>query len=310
MKIVIIGAGLAGSMAAGAFSSYNPVVIDAASGPRKHTAVMRLRDPNIGKLLGIPLEEITVQKGIYNEDNILKANNQYSLKLYRELGKRSLLELGEVKRYLMRDSFTHKEIYWNKMVIGIKSGYIITQDDEGDEFNVAYDICISTIPMPVILDACMLPRKKKFFRYEPIYVYRSKLKTKSSIHQTLYIPNIACAPYRMTIEGEDVIIESIMSSDEDAFLNMLIENGFGISGDLLHDWEVSEIPYGKIIKIGDDIRRYLIMKLTRDFNIYSLGRHAIWKPIRADHLLKDIDKIAHMIRVSKINREYLQRLEE
>ncbi len=191
MKIVIIGAGLAGSMAAGAFSSYNPIVIDAASGPRKHTAVMRLRDPNIGKLLGVPLEEVIVQKGIYDEDNILKANNQYSLKLYGELGRRSLLELGEVKRYIMRNKFIPKWRYWDREVIKIKPGHIVAQDKEGNEFDLACDVCISTIPMPTILDACMLPREEKFFRYEPIYTYRSKLKIKSSIHQTLYIPNIA-----------------------------------------------------------------------------------------------------------------------
>jgi len=313
MKIVIIGAGIAGSMAAGAFSSYNPIVIDATSGPKKHTAVMRLRDPNVGKLLGVPLEEIIVQKGIYCEDNILKANNQYSLKLYRELGKRSLLELGDVKRYLIKNNFTPRWIHLDRKVIEIKPGWVTAQNLKEEKFKLACDICISTIPMPQMLKILKISFEKSwgdYFKYEPVFVYRSKLKVKSSIHQTLYIPNIACSPYRMTIEGEDIIVESSSAADEEGFLNMLIENGFGVKKDQLYDWTVHKMQYGKIISIDDDVRRYLIMKLTKDYNIYSLGRHAIWKSIRTDHLLKDIDKIAHMIRISKVNQEYLQRLEE
>jgi hypothetical protein len=44
--------------------------------------------------------------------------------------------------------------------------------------------------------------------------------------------------------------------------------------------------------------------LTDRFGIYSLGRYAIWKPIRADHLVQDVEKIKQLAKLSSVSAGY------
>jgi hypothetical protein len=67
---------------------------------------------------------------------------------------------------------------------------------------------------------------------------------------------------------------------------------------------------GKIACENDDYRRALILHMTEKYNIYSFGRYAIWKQIRADRLLGDIEKIRKMISASEVGREYHLKLGE
>ncbi|WP_333981926.1 hypothetical protein, partial [Pseudomonas aeruginosa] len=64
-KVIIVGAGLAGLIAAHRFPQAQ--IIDAATPTSKerHNALLRFRSPVIGQLTGIPFREVTVHKAIY-----------------------------------------------------------------------------------------------------------------------------------------------------------------------------------------------------------------------------------------------------
>jgi protoporphyrinogen oxidase len=201
MKIVIIGAGLAGSIAAGALSGYNPIVIDAGSkevgGLSNHYAVMRMRDPNVTKYLGCDSTEVSVDKAIFfngclHDKPSIAMNNLYSMKAYGQLGDRSLKSLGTVKRYLFDDLERIKPA-------NVQYDSLVTMFDQtgqnieiGSNKWLSYDACISTIPMSAIIKLCNLSMPRSVpspsFRFRPIEVVTSKVNFVSTVHQTIYFP--------------------------------------------------------------------------------------------------------------------------
>ena len=52
---------------------------------------------------------------------------------------------------------------------------------------------------------------------------------------------------------------------------------------------------GKIVKMNDSIRKNFILQATLRYNIYSLGRLAIWKNIVLDDMYKDMLKIKKLM---------------
>lgn len=109
--------------------------------------------------------------------------------------------------------------------------------------------------------------------------------------------------YQVTLEGENLIFESFGERPSDDEVEELL-NYFGLRFEEIEGVTYYEQQRGKIVAIDDDARRLAIMDLTRRFGIYSLGRYAIWKPIRVDELLGDLEKIKRIWRLSKIRREY------
>ena len=307
MKVVIIGAGLAGSVASGAFAADKPVNYDMQQ-PReqnRHQAVMRLRDVNVAKYLGISVEQVTVWKAVAWGDQLyevadMRMNNLYSLKLYAELAERSLRTLGRVTRWLIEGVPLPREVRWGHKLVSVEDGQLTFTDRSGG-IGVDYDICISTIPMPVMLQAAGIPFTEQF-RSHPIYVWRGKLGVQCSLHQTIYFPDPGTPVYRATVQGKQVIIECIDDTPIDLAKVLWF---FGLEReDLVNDPMMTEQPMGKMNAINDDERRRYIYELTDRYGIYSLGRYAIWKPIRADHLVQDVDKIKRLAKLSSASAGY------
>lgn len=302
MKVVIIGAGIAGAVAAGALSSYQPEVYDGAKDEqqsRKHKAVMRLRDASISRYLGVGTTKIQVYKAIAVEGSIQLAsdarlNNMYSLKTYGMLGARSLGSTGLVDRFIMDDDFSIKGVHYDSWLMGIEGGKLSFAGVGAH--GVEYDVCISTIPMPVMLKACGLSSRLSF-EHLPVFVYRGMLTVPSTVHQTLYFPSDNTPIYRATIQNEGVIIES-MSSLAPVDISSVMRC-FGLRQ---HHYTMDAMPHkqemGKMLPVDDTMRKRHILELTEKFGIYSLGRFAIWKSIRADHLVQDIELIKAMIKDS------------
>ena len=94
----------------------------------------------------------------------------------------------------------------------------------------------------------------------------------------------------------------------DEELEVVAESGFGLPLSCVQDFECHRQPFGKIGCSDDSLRRALILKLTEKFGIYSFGRYAIWKPIRADELIDDIEKIRRMINVSERDQKYFGKI--
>lgn len=322
MRVVIIGAGLAGSVASGAFAALNPTNYDkrAPTDEARHKAVMRLRDANVAKYLGIDVEPVTVWKAVAWENRLyetadMRMNNQYSYKLYRELGERSLRSLGRVKRWLVEGSPLPRKTHWNHKLVGVLDGQLMFETREHDSPVVRevvdYDVCISTMPMPMLLKAASI-RFTERFECRPIWVWHGTLHIPSTLHQTIYFPGMDTPAYRVTIQGRKVIIESI--SDGKIDVDRLMWH-FGLGSDdfdVQPKWdpenqvkfEMFRQSMGKMVAIDDNARRQYIYELTDRFRIYSLGRFAIWKPVRADHLVQDIDKIKRLVKLGGASAGY------
>src|SRR5664280_143131 len=98
-NLIIIGGGITGMLAASYFRSLSPVIFD--SGPKhsgvfaNHKAVMRLRDPEIGTLLGIRMQEVVVSKSVWfcgesHKEASIAMRNMYSMKVNGNLSNRSI----------------------------------------------------------------------------------------------------------------------------------------------------------------------------------------------------------------------------
>ena len=61
-------------------------------------------------------------------------------------------------------------------------------------------------------------------------------------------------------------------------------------------------PLGKIIPVDDTARRNNILNLSREKQIYSLGRFATWRQIMLDDVIGDIDVIEKIMKQDNYNK--------
>lgn len=318
-RVVIVGAGMAGSLASAYLASYKPTVYEARSGGSAldgHSAIMRLRDPAAGLLLGCDMEQVIVHKMAYMDGRLtdlpsITINNRYSMKVSGAIREKSILELGRHKRYLVSGEIKPKgDIFYGCNIFKAASGKLWYDIPvKGQKLNkkvpndlIEYDICISTIPLPEMLKITGICSDVSGFKFSPIHVTRMLLDIDSDVHQTIYFPDIRFASYRVTLQKNVMIIEATEEVTDSE-----IDRLFAVFG--LRDPEVTlrqnyTMKYGKLLAIDDDIRRMMILELSQRFSIYSFGRYGIWRQLRTDHLVQDIEKIAKMIRVSEIRRRY------
>jgi len=318
-RIVIIGAGISGVIAYNALRQHNPLIIEAGEERKKgtsHPAVFRLRDPAVAQFIGANYEKIVVQKAIffqgktYTKPNLF-FTNLYSEKMYEEFGNRSIDSISDSTRYILPDGYPLplSQIIWGATVTEIipeNNTIVYTSRYEAGENYIPYDYCISTIPMPTMASKIAEPPfDMPDFEYNSIKVTRFKLSCSSSIHQTIYFPDPKLNIYRITISSQDIIVEGIDNfAPADAVL--LIGKAFGVSNRYINILtpEESEIQIGKIKSTYDDLRRKYIMWLTSNIKVFSFGRYSIWKPIRTDHLLGDIEKIKRWITATDVENKY------
>lgn len=311
MKLLIIGGGFAGYLAHKVFSDYNPLVFEASEEAhifKNHKAVLRFKDPKITRFFYTDLKLIQVYKQIlykeqlYSNSNIM-FNNLYSRKLYGCIGTRSLNTLGLCERIVLKDKDKIKipaeSLFYNHKAISIKPGKITFEC----ETSFGYDICISTIPLPKMLELCgIVSTLGAYTRSAPIYITRYKLNFPSTVHQTIYVPEFEYRTYRMTIERDNLIIEAHEMQADETEINYLVKF-FGISPhNLCPNPEEHKMENGKIECLDDLARKKYIMKLTQDFSIYSFGRYGIWKPIRSEDMISDLERLKYLISNETIRR--------
>lgn len=314
MKILIIGSGIAGVIAQRYLSNHDVEVFDKGTGAdafKNHYALLRMRDKTLAQLIGVTLEEITVYKSyalngsLFTKQNIT-ANNLYSIKTHNSIEERSLKDCGIFKRYLFNGKVQAQNVNSNveliKIIEGISGKNVaIFRTNQEEKLLIEYDYLISTIPMPIILKAANIKHNIKF-NSEMINIYIAKLNIYSTVHQTIYFPESEDLPYRITIQNKKIIVESIDEIDEMYEVEEIIHKYFGINYAMYSEWtQVTQV--GKLRPIDSNKRKALMVELNK-LNIYSLGRNAIWKSIRADHLIGDIEKIKHFIEVSEEHRNY------
>jgi hypothetical protein len=323
MDVVILGAGLSGTIAAGALSSFSPRIFEAKkkskSGIAGHHAVMRMRNPDIAKYIGMPTKKICVRKeavwgGKSYDRCTIRMNNLYSWKVYKNIETRSISQLGTVDRYLIEGDIAPPNAEYRCKAVNIEDNTVEIHQGDGRSKHVKFDVLISTIPLLSLLSIVYnreeIENVRHVFQSKPIHVAKTRVAIESKVHQTIYFPDTFelknC--YRATLEGQTLLIECINgwdSGDMDTILSY-----FGLNKDQVGPTEVYKQEHGKIKCVNDDIRRAVIMDLTDRFGIYSFGRFAVWRSLRADQLAEDIERIVNMAKASDITRKYKEKLNE
>ena len=326
-NVHIIGAGLAGLLAACKFPEAK--IYEAGKERTEHRALLRFRDDSVSRLTGIPFKRVEVQKGVW--DSLRGAlitdhcgfdlQNQYAKKVTGNLVSRSIRDLSPSVRYIAPDDFHQQLIDRFRDRISFEhpmTGDTIRQLNR----SIPDTVFISTAPMKVMLNELNMniPIPMDGFRFEPesIVVARYKLKFDvSDVYQTVYFPNASMQVYRASITGDTLIVEGVNWGDgsdigkksQPAYYAAgelkEICRAFGLSvSDVNRDTlEVTEQKFGKIIPLNKDLRETIMYEMTRDNNVFSLGRFACWRSILLDDVAQDIDKIDGLIRASAYSRK-------
>lgn len=302
--MIILGGGMSGCIAACMFPG--SWIYEAGEKPNQHKAVLRFRSNAVSEVTGIPFKKVTVRKAIWDGEKEVQPTprlaNLYSRKVIGQYLDRSIWNIDPVERYIAPEDF-HEQLLQRlegeeRILYGNRLERIT---DAGNLWFENTTHCfekpiISTIPMNIMrkIAGYKGPTETQF-KFESIKIFRGKVEG-SDVYQTIYYPLAHCI-YRATLTGEDLIIESKANSISD-FGITFIAKSFGINLSdikMINDDAPLVQQYGKIADIDDMQRKLFIAELTMRYNIFSLGRFAIWKNILLDDVVNDCIVIKKMI---------------
>jgi hypothetical protein len=311
-NIVIVGAGLAGLLAACHFK--DSVIIDRMPAPTEnHTALLRFRSTAVSELTGIPFKKVRVQKAVYSGDRVMsyasiRDQNLYSLKVSGGVSARSIANLDPCERWVAPDDFYQHLVSKHKDRIswGVEIGEAV-----GNESTI-----VSTAPMSVNLAATgmestfAVPFK---FDKSAIQVSRYKLAAPSDVYQTVYFPDPDLNIFRASITGDNLIIEALCDGNgaNSSDLNLDDLNvalySFGLE---MKDLDIASFSFniqnfGKMVDMPKADREAIMFELTHAHNLFSLGRFATWRNILLDDVVSDIKTIDRLISASAYSRRLI-----
>lgn len=292
MTVTIIGAGMAGLLAANMLGHRQPVVYEIQKSlPNNHSAVLRFRSPIVGDTLNIPFQKVTMIKAHVPWKNPVADALAYS---FKNTGKyrsdRSIIAGTTVaERWI---SPRHL-IYLMSERVDVRLD--VPFDFKGMQEN---EIVISTLPMPTLMEALEYPKRQMFkWDYVPGINIRAEVPD-CDAYVSLLVPDPELPFSRISLTGNELIVECptigpIIKDDYDVLA--LATELLGIPN-YLKNASSSVQRYAKITPIDDDMRKDFMFWATDKFNIFSLGRYATWRPnLLLDDLVNDIRLIDRWI---------------
>ena len=305
-KVVIVGAGLAGLLAACKFEGATIM----ESGPRSinHKALLRFRDESVSTLTGIPFKRVTVDKGVWDSKERrlitgqcpLDVANKYSIKVSGGLANRSIRNLESEVRFIAPPDFQEQLQKRFNDQINYHSPFTRDSAPLGKP-GVAI---VSTAPLPALAKTLDLNLPADFERQtsaSTIAVMRIPLAIPSDVYQTVYFPQRSLAIYRASITGDTLIIEALVPGGYPGYFPTgelgEVLDAFGLSTNETRPSEatIDRQSNGKIVDLPRDRRAAILYELTQRYNIYSLGRFACWRNIILDDVAKDIEKVSRLM---------------
>jgi hypothetical protein len=292
--IKIIGAGMAGLLAANMLRRREPVVYERQKAlPHNHAAVLRFRSPLVGEVLGVPFRRVRVIKHAVPWRNPVADAMAYSEKVIGQLrSDRSVLQGTEV---------VDRWIAPPNLVERMAEGINIKFDTDFDLSEETTKV-ISTIPMPNLM-IMMGYGTPAVFGHLSGTTLRATLSD-CDCHVTLYVPDPDSYPYRVSITGNELIVEcghSVPHRILTSVPHTIVHGALHILG-LDHSQLASEVTvttsqYGKIAPIDETVRRdFIHWASTEQGRAFSLGRYATWRPgLLLDDVVNDVRVIERMI---------------
>jgi len=288
--MIILGAGLSGCIAS--LMIPGAQVYEPLKEIKKHQAILRFKNDLISKALGIPFKKVKVYKGIWHNDHNVQLSPhyiaRYSRKVSSKVSHRSICNLDTEERYIAPSNLHEKLIEMCNPFFG----YNINLMKEHSS------TIISTLPIDVLCSNLGIEIPK--LEYNTILISKF-IVPNCDAHMTNYYTGTSTAVYRASIVGNELIIESsfnIIKSDIEQVLT-----SFGLMGIRVTPViENYEQKYGKLTTIDNDIVKKIIYKLTKEHNIYSLGRFATWRNIQLDDIYNDVLRIKEWVNLNEYDK--------
>lgn len=305
MTVKIIGAGIAGLLAARMLRHHDPVVIEAsASLPHNHSAVLRFRSSVVGDALGIEFKKVSVIKSAHQWRGPVQDALAYSHKNGgTSRSDRSIPSTAEkVERYIAPPDLIAR------MAEGVRIEYGTPYDFSDESYHDDGKV-ISTIPMPALMRRLAYQRREEFdfnFRHGVNLLARIK---DCDAYVSVYVPSPHHPFSRLSICGDELIAEcpnigmpGHPAVERQLYHDLLpkLEEVIGVRQERITDLRVVWQSYAKIDPVDEgDRRRFIYWASVERNRAFSLGRFATWRPgLLADDLVKDIRLIDGWIRSS------------
>lgn len=306
--MIIVGAGMSGLIASHYFRHRAPSILEQQETlPNNHGALLRFRSAVVSNTTGIPFRKMRVRKSIVFDGQFAdKCNpflaNMYSLKVTNEVAGRSIWNMEDADRYIAPRDFIGRAA--NHATIVYSRNFNITMKPSPMPI-------ISTMPMPAMMRLVKWQHVPEFKYREIISIQAAFMEPEVDVAQTIYYPSHDVPYYRASISGSTLIIEFIEDPGDDyGKMVQSICKDFGIDSPVFATMPiVKRHKYGKIVPIDDELRKDFMHHLTKEYNIYSLGRFATWRQILLDDVVNDCSVIERMIQADDRLSLYNQRLQ-
>ena len=282
--MIIVGAGMAGLLAARMLSHRQPVIWEnQKSLPNNHSAVLRFRTSQVGDILGIPFKRVNMIKDTLPWRNPIAGSLAYSHKntgSYRS-------DRSVTRGLVSEERFIAPPDLISRMAEGVKIEF--GREYDPNDPHVRGSQVISTIPMPKLmelLDYDMGPD----FHYREGWTITATVR-ECDAYVSLIVPDPTDPISRISLTGNQMIIElarePVSTPTGTAWSAARL---LGIDNEDLYDiGEPRKQTYNKIIPISDDSRKRFMLWATNNCHVYSLGRFATWRPgLLLDDLVNDI----------------------
>lgn len=310
MTINIIGAGMAGLLAARMLARYKPIVWEAKEDlPHNHSAVLRFRTSAVGDILGIPFRRVRMVKSAIPWLNPVADDLAYSLKVagMRRTDRSIPRSTVEAERWIAPPDLIEQMADGVDVRLGHEWKFF------GDDPRV-----ISTIPMPALMEALNYP---KFYDGGKVEFSSSRGTNISArirrceAYASVYVPDLKMPFSRVSITGDELIIECRDEIEEENISGIVLLACRMILG--IDHIDVSEVKvhhqeYAKILPIDEGVRRTFIhWASTVQGRAFSLGRYATWRPgLLLDDLIHDVRVIEGLMNSSSpgYDAERLERI--
>jgi hypothetical protein len=281
----IIGAGMAGLLAANMLHRMKPVVLERQTSlPNNHSAVLRFGSEKVSDALGIPFKKVKLIKTYLPWRNKVADCLQYSMKCSGiARSDRSIIsEAFAADRWIAPANLIERmaadvDI---KFDFDFKTGQAVALSGQ--------EPIISTIPMPALM-------KLLGYNDRPEFNYIDGVTLKATVpnceaYVSIYVPDPVLKFNRISITGDQIIAEyagkhELFAGFELAEINAIL----GVEAQFV---EFKDQRYAKIQPIDEDVRKEFMHWATDKFGIFSLGRFATWRPgLQLDDLVQDIRRI-------------------
>lgn len=278
----IIGAGMAGLLAANVLAHRKPTVLEAQSAlPNNHSAVLRFRTSQIGDITRIPFKKVTMIKCTQAWQNPVADALAYSFKntgVYRS------------DRSINAGTVTEDRFIAPPNLIARLASNVTIQLNHKHKFKKPNDWepAISTIPMPALMQALDYPEPRPVFTHTAGSNLRARIKD-CNAYVSILVPDPRLPFSRISITGDEVVAECPQQALDLRGTLLMVATLLGISFERFHEFARHEQRYAKINPIDDTARKNFMFWATDNFGIFSLGRFATWRPgLLLDDLVKDI----------------------